>query len=77
MLSFKLDDRELRFESKGNNGKVRISGTGIEKGTEAFVQPELELWVVSSPIGRGKVEQTVLFDQGLEQLMNTAFALTE
>lgn len=77
-LLFSLDRRELRFDSRGNtDGKVSITGTGIPDHTEAFVQQDLELWVVSASFGLGKTHQTLLFDQGLQELMETALALGE
>ena len=76
-LLFSLDGRELRFDAEGRADRVSITGTGIPDHTEAFVQQDLELWVVSTPSGLGKTQQTLLFDQGLQDLMNTALALGE
>ncbi len=74
-LLFRYKGRELRFDAKGKGGRVDVSGSGIPKKTQLFVQPELVAWVVKTPSDNGKMEQELLFDGGLEGLMQLGLEL--
>jgi len=74
---FRYEGRELRFEAKGKGGRVDVSGSDIPKKTQLFVQPEMEAWVLKSPSDTGKDEQELLFDKGLELLMQLGLGLGE
>jgi hypothetical protein len=76
-LRFKFEGRDVRFDAKGASGTVKVSGTAIPSSSEISVHPELDLWVLCMPDGEGKMEQMVLFDQGLERLMESALGLGE
>ena len=72
---FRYEGRELRIDARGNQERVRITGTDIAKKTHAFLHGELDRWVLSVPGTRGTFEQLILFDKGLEHLMATALGL--
>lgn len=74
---FRYKGRELRFDAKGKGGRVDVSGSDIPKKTQLFIQPELDAWVVKSPSDSGKMEQELLFDKGLEGLMQLGLGLGE
>ena len=76
-LLFRYQGRELRFDAKGKGGRVDVSGSDIPKKTQLFVQPELGAWVVKRPNDIGKMEQELLFDKGLEGLMQVGLELGE
>ena len=76
-LRFKYEGREVRFDGKGTSGSVKVSGTDIPSRSDLSVHPELDLWVLSIPDGAGTIDQMVLFDQGLERLMECALSLGE
>lgn len=72
---FRYQGREVRFDAKGKGDRVDVSGSDIPKKTQLFVQAELNAWVVKSPNGVGKEEQELLFDKGLERLVNIGLEL--
>ena len=74
---FRYKGRELRFDAKGKGGRVDVSGSDIPKKTQLFIQPELGAWVVKRASDNGKMEQELLFDKGLEGLMELGLGLGE
>jgi hypothetical protein len=75
LLIFSFDERELRFESIGEEDRIRVSGGDVPDHTEICMQQELNLWIVKSPVGLSRVEQDVFFDKGLGRLMVLALGL--
>jgi hypothetical protein len=76
-LLFRYKGRELRFDAKGKGGRVDVSGSDVPKKTQLFIQSELEAWVVKIPSDIGQMEQELLFDKGLEGLMQIGLELGE
>ena len=75
MLQFSFGERELRFEAIGKADCIRVSGGDLPDNTEIVMQEELNLWIVKSPVGLSNMQQDVLFDNGLERLMDLALGL--
>lgn len=75
LLVFSYGERALRFESMGDEDRIRVTGGDIPDHTEICMQKELNLWIVKSPVGLNRMEQDILFDKGLSRLMALALRL--
>ena len=75
MVQFSFGDRVLRFEATGAADRVRVTGGDLPENTEIVMQEELSLWIVKSPVGLHQLQQDILFDNGLERLLDLALGL--
>jgi len=75
MLQFSFGEKELRFEAVGKADRIRVTGGDLPENTEIVMQEELSLWIVKSPVGLNQLQQDILFDNGLERLMDLALGL--
>ena len=75
MVQFSFGEQVLRFEAIGNADRIRVSGGDLPENTEIVMQEELNLWIVKSPVGLNKRQQDILFDNGLERLLDLALGL--
>ncbi len=75
MLQFGFGDRVLRFEAVGDADRIRVTGGDLPENTEIAMQEELNFWIVKSPVGFNRIQQDILFDNGLERLLDLALDL--
>ena len=75
MVQFSFGERRLRFEAIGHADRVRVTGDDLPESTEIVMQEELSLWIVKSPVGLNQLQQDILFDNGLERLLDLALGL--
>ena len=74
-LQFNFGKKQMRFEAIGNADCLRVTGGDLPENTEIVMQEELSLWIVKSPVGASAQQQDVLFDTGLEWLMDLGLGL--
>jgi len=74
VLSF--EGASIRFEVEGKADKVAVVGGDIVDGTVLGLQSELKRWVVYTPMSAGQDDQELLFDGGLERLVELGLSIT-
>ncbi len=74
VLSF--EGASIRFEVESKTHKLTVGGGAIVDGTVLGMQPELKRWVVYTPISAGQYDQELLFDGGLERLVELGLSIT-
>ncbi|MFT4977288.1 MAG: hypothetical protein ACI8S6_003193 [Myxococcota bacterium] len=71
-IRLRYGDRELTFMASGDRSEVSVGGTGVGDAASIDMEPTLRRWVLRWS-RRGNRESVMLFDQGLEVLLRTAF----
>ncbi len=75
MVVLRYNDHSLRFEAAGERGKVRVEGEGLEGDNKLFIQEPLDRWVWSREDRYGREHREMLFDSGLEKLVQVVLEI--
>lgn len=75
-VRYRFRQRSLRFEAQGDGGAVQITGDALTGRHRLFIEERIDTWVLEHERDPDRPpRQVVLFDDGMEYLLQAAFAL--